>query len=96
MGVYKITNITHSDRPVWQSTVRDDRYLFYRGNNMKWIVNDKVDENTGAFIKSKKKGLVYLPARGWKYSISHYAWSLSLDDDTLTVTGKHISCVTFN
>ena len=34
MGVYKITNITHSDRPVWQSTVRDDRYLFYHGNNM--------------------------------------------------------------
>ena len=31
MGVYKITNITHSGRPVWQSTVRDDRYLFYNG-----------------------------------------------------------------
>ena len=34
MGVYKITNITHSGRPVWQSTVREDRYLFYNGNNM--------------------------------------------------------------
>ena len=33
MGVYKITNITHSGRPVWQSTVREDRYLFYNGNN---------------------------------------------------------------
>ena len=32
MGVYKITNITHSGRPVWQSTVREDRYLFYNGN----------------------------------------------------------------
>ena len=31
MGVYKITNRTHSGRPVWQSTVRDDRYLFYNG-----------------------------------------------------------------
>ena len=34
MGVYKITNITHSGRPVWQSTVRDDSYLFYNGNNI--------------------------------------------------------------
>ena len=33
MGVYKITNITHSGRPVWQSTVRENRYLFYNGNN---------------------------------------------------------------
>ena len=33
MGVYKITNITHSGRPVWQSIVRD-RYLFYNGNNV--------------------------------------------------------------
>ena len=33
MGVYKITNITHSGRPVWQSTVREDRYLFYNGNS---------------------------------------------------------------
>ena len=31
MGVYKITNITHSGRPVWQSRVREDRYLFYDG-----------------------------------------------------------------
>ena len=31
MGVYKITNIIHSGRPVWQSTVREDRYLFYNG-----------------------------------------------------------------
>ena len=39
MGVYKITNITHSGRPVWQSTVREDRYLFYNGNNMIIINN---------------------------------------------------------
>ena len=32
MGVYKITNITHSGRPVWQSSVREDRFLFYNGN----------------------------------------------------------------
>ena len=32
MGVYKITNITHSDRPVWQKRT-EDFYLFYNGNN---------------------------------------------------------------
>ena len=32
LGVYKRTNMTHSGRPVWQSTVRDDRYLFYDGS----------------------------------------------------------------
>ena len=31
LGVYIRMNMTHSDRPVWQSTVRDDRYLFYNG-----------------------------------------------------------------
>ena len=40
MGVYKITNITHSGRPVWQSTVREDRYLFYNGNNNIIIANN--------------------------------------------------------
>jgi len=29
MGVYKITNWTRYGRPVWQSTWRDDRFLFY-------------------------------------------------------------------
>ena len=31
LGVYMKTNMTHSGRPVWKSTVRDDRYLFYNG-----------------------------------------------------------------
>ena len=34
MGVYKITNITHSGRPVWQSAFREDRYLLYIGDNI--------------------------------------------------------------
>ena len=43
MGVYRITNMTRSGRPVWQSTVREDRYLFYDGNkisidNYKYII----------------------------------------------------------
>ena len=41
---------------------------------------------------SKKKGLVYLPVSGWQYG-DGIGWH---DDDTLTVTGKHISCLTFN
>ena len=46
--------------------------------------------NSGAYIKAKKKGLVYLPIRGWLYSGAD-DWE---NDDTLTVTGKHIiSCV---
>ena len=32
LGVYKMTNTTHSGRPVWQSTVRADRFFFYNGN----------------------------------------------------------------
>ena len=105
MGVYKITNRTHSGRPVWQSTVREDRYLFYNGDRKiyltclslseyiifqgrtsRWIIYKQVDGNTGAYIKSQKKGLVYLPVRGWQYSGG--GWQ---DDDTLTITGKDIN-----
>ena len=34
LGVYKKTAQTWSGRSVWQSTVRDDRFLFYNGNNL--------------------------------------------------------------
>ena len=106
MGVYKITNRTHSGRPVWQSTVRDDRYLFYNGmiiclqllcnhyvisiyegNKSEWIIR-KEASNGGAYIKSMKRGLVYIPVRGWQYADA----SIWQDDDTLTVTGKKTSC----
>ena len=32
LGVYKMTDMTKSARPVWRKTDRDDRYLFYDGN----------------------------------------------------------------
>ena len=48
-----------------------------------WIVNDAVDENTGAYIKSKKKGQTYIPVGGWQYADG--VWQ---DDDTLSVTGN--------
>ena len=38
---------------------------------------------------SQKKGLIYIPVNGWQYGDG--VWK---DDDTLTVTGKHISCLT--
>ena len=31
MGVYRITNITHYDRPVWRNMDRDKFFLFYNG-----------------------------------------------------------------
>ena len=34
MGVYKKTTRTLSGRPVWQSSVRPDRYLFYHGKTI--------------------------------------------------------------
>ena len=93
--------MTHSGRPVWQSTVRHDRYLFYNGIEKfflgsyfsliypgltsSWIVNYAVDDNTGAYIQSKKKGQTYIPVGGWLYGDETGTWS---DDDTLSVTGN--------
>ena len=37
LGVYKKTSKNWSGRPVWQSTVRDDRFLFYHGSNFEYI-----------------------------------------------------------
>ena len=34
LGVFTKTYQIHSGRPVWKSTVRDDRFLFYNGNVM--------------------------------------------------------------
>ena len=36
IGVYKKTYQIHSGRPVWKSTVKDDRFLFYNGKNIKY------------------------------------------------------------
>ena len=37
LGVYKKTYQIHSGRPVWKSTVKDDRFLFYNGKNIKYL-----------------------------------------------------------
>ena len=63
----------------------------YQGDWSEWVVYSEVTKQL-AYIKSKKKGLVYIPVRGWQYS-DFGPWE---DDDTLTVTGKHISCLTLN
>ena len=37
MGVYEKTPRIWSGRPVWQNTARNDRFLFYNGNNSKYV-----------------------------------------------------------
>ena len=59
----------------------------FQGDTLEWIIRYEVS-NGGAYIKSKKKGLVYFPLRGWQYGVDG-PWQ---DDDTLTVTGKKTSC----
>ena len=44
-----------------------------------------------AYIQSKKEGLVYISERGWQYADGDGDW---MDDETLTITGKHMSCLT--
>ena len=63
----------------------------FKGFWSRWIVNDEVVENSWAYIKSTKQGLVFLPVSGWQYY--NGTWQ---EDDTLTVTGKNISCLTWN
>ena len=60
------------------------------GNFGEWVLHGAVN-NFGADIRSKKKGLVYFPVRGWQYVDG--SWK---DDDTLTVTGRYISCLSLN
>ena len=57
----------------------------YEGNKSEWIIR-KEASNGGAYIKSMKRGLVYIPVRGWQYADAGI-WQ---DDDTLTVTGTYI------
>ena len=48
-----------------------------------WVLSSEISDGAAA-IKSRKKGLVSPPVRGWQY------WSGTWkDDDTLTVAGKH-------
>ena len=61
-------------------------FSIFKGDWSNWVINDELAENS-AYIISKKEGLVNLPVRGWQYFGG--GWK---DDDTLTVTGKHISC----
>ena len=41
LGVYQRTGRNHSGRPVWQSRVREDRFLFYNGQLVR-SVGDQV------------------------------------------------------
>ena len=50
-----------------------------------WIVYYEVDDNTAAYIKSKRKGQTYIPVGGWQYGDGGGGW---LDDDNMSVTGN--------
>ena len=86
LGVYeKMTNITHSGRPVWQSTSRDDRYLLYQGKliiyiiihwiipkGYFWYINNQISENGEKRIRSERKGQLLVPEQGWNYYDEKY------------------------
>ena len=40
LGLYKITETFHSDRPVWQNTAPPHRYLLYNGKLISFIVSN--------------------------------------------------------
>ena len=94
LGIYKKTNLSQQGRPVWRSTVREDRYLLYNGKqrtensdtHWKWIVSSSQDQvgETEVYLRSVKAGLTYIPVRGWACSLSG-EW---YDDDLLTVRGE--------
>ena len=67
-----------------------NNYLIIQGYGSGWVIHYEVS-NRGAYIQSKKPGLLYIPVRGWQYMVGSMQ-----DDDTLTVTGKYISCLNFN
>ena len=62
------------------------------GDWSSWVTYYEVS-NGGASIVSKKEGLVYIPERGWQYADGNGGL---MDDETLTVIGKHMSCLTSN
>ena len=90
LGAFRRTNLTHLGRPVWRSTLRDDRFFFYNAHQgldeSKWIVASSPEVGqTEPYLKSHKAGLTYIPARGWACSGVSGAW---YEDDLLTVTGR--------
>ena len=43
----------------------------FQGDDSQWVVYSEVS-NDLAYIKSKKKGLIFLPELGWQYFDSEY------------------------
>ena len=53
----------------------------FRGWKSRWIVNDAVVDNTGAYVQSEEGGKTYLPFRGWQVYAG--VWT---EDQSLTLT----------
>ena len=101
MGLYKITETFHSDRPVWRNTATPHRYLLYNGKLVsfrgeflcKCECSGKCAEwviseevsDAGSIVKSKERGLTSLPETGWQYYLA--GWQ---DDPTLAVTPQQL------
>ena len=66
------------------------QFPIFPGDWSRWVIRQEVN-NGSIFIASRKKGLIYLPVRGWLYR--GVGWPL---DDTLTLTGRNMSCLTLN
>lgn len=73
MGNYRKTSRTWQDgTPVYQSTVTSDRFLFYNGDQDKWVINSEVmnSRTLVAGMESKKMGTrksLGIPRYGWRF-----------------------------
>ena len=66
-------------------------YLFQGDLDLStWVIQFEVSPVPLTLVTSKKQGLINLPMRGWRY----WDGTMMQDDDTLTVTGKYIGCMT--
>ena len=70
-------------------------YLFQGDLDLStWVIQFEVSPVPLTLVTSKKQGLINLPMRGWRYLDMN--GTMMQDDDTLTVTGKYISHLSFN
>ena len=57
-------------------------HLIFQGDDSHWVVYSEVS-NDLAYIKSKKKDLIFLPELGWQYFDSDYDHSNFTDCTTV-------------
>ena len=103
MGVFRLTNETNNQKPVWASS---DQKLFYNNrkfiycgddcvithNNIaggSWLIGPDPESNSGGVASADPAGdLLPHQVRSWKYVRGGKLQS----DPQLTVTGKYCQC----